>query len=517
MFSGWGEVCTGTGACVIAMDDAKQLSAMFVVSSRDLIETTISSPPGLAAPGGSFAVSDTVRNQGAVTAGTSTTRFYFSPDAVKSPGDILLSGSRTVASLTAGLDSSGATTVVIPTTTALGSYFLLACADDKGVVVEINETNNCGAASTTVQVTRPDLVETAITNPPTMLVPGSRFTLTDTVQNQGLIVSAASTVRYYLSRDNTISGDDVRFGDTRTVTTVAASATATGSRTVTVPNSIPLGTYYLIGCADDTRVVIETVESNNCLASNSLVLVGWPDLITTSVGNQPARIAPGAAFMVTDTTGNQGQITAAPSVTRYYLSTNSARDAGDVLLGGTRSILSLEAGTDSTGTRSVTVPATAPPGIYFVLACADDSIKVSENDETNNCAASPMTTQVGLPDLIEIALNDPPPSATVGSTIAVTDTVQNQGVTDAGSSTTRFYLSVDLVKDSSDVLLTPTRPIGVLGHGLVSTGTKSVKIPSTASAGVYYLLACADDLQQRIEADETNNCRGSITTIIIKP
>ena len=45
MFSGWGEVCTGTGACVIAMDDAKQLSAMFVVSSRDLIETTISSPP----------------------------------------------------------------------------------------------------------------------------------------------------------------------------------------------------------------------------------------------------------------------------------------------------------------------------------------------------------------------------------------------------------------------------------------------------------------------------------------
>jgi hypothetical protein len=58
-----------------------------------------------------------------------------------------------------GATNTGTRTVTIPTSTTLGTYFLLACADDPNGVIETDETNNCIASATTVLVTRPDLVE----------------------------------------------------------------------------------------------------------------------------------------------------------------------------------------------------------------------------------------------------------------------------------------------------------------------------------------------------------------------
>ena len=40
-----------------------------------------------------------------------------------------------------------------------------------------------------------------------------------------------------------------------------------------------------------------------------------------------------------------------------------------------------------------------PGGTYYVIACADDVDALRESNETNNCAASIVTVQVGLPDL----------------------------------------------------------------------------------------------------------------------
>ena len=59
----------------------------------------------------------------------------------------------TVPALGAGATSSGSATVTIPATTAVGPYYLLACADDTGAIPETNESNNCRASAATVQVT----------------------------------------------------------------------------------------------------------------------------------------------------------------------------------------------------------------------------------------------------------------------------------------------------------------------------------------------------------------------------
>ena len=69
-------------------------------------------------------------NVGGITVGASTTRYYLSPDATRSPAAALLLGSRSVASLGPGAASAGGTTVTVPSSLAPGLYYLLACADD---------------------------------------------------------------------------------------------------------------------------------------------------------------------------------------------------------------------------------------------------------------------------------------------------------------------------------------------------------------------------------------------------
>jgi subtilase family serine protease len=239
----------------------------------DLAAITVPNPPVNMKLGGSFPVTDTVQSTGTATAGASVSRYYLSLDPVKSSGDMRLTGSRSVPSLAPTAQSSGTATLTIPTMTVLGSYYLLACADDTQVVVESREDNNCKASATTVRIEAPDLVETAGTNPPATAKRGGRFSVTDTARNTGTTTAKASVTRYYLSPDPARSSGDTRLKGSRSVSSLAQAAQSSGTVRVTIPTATTLGSYYLLVCADDTKAVVESQEGNNCKASATGVTV----------------------------------------------------------------------------------------------------------------------------------------------------------------------------------------------------------------------------------------------------
>jgi subtilase family serine protease len=521
---------TAAGACTITAsqpgnDDYMPASPVVqsfsigLANDQDLLATAVTSPPGALPPGASFAVTDTVLNQGGLATGASTTRYYLSADTLRDAADRRLTGNRGVPGLASGVSSTGTVTVTAPATVPLGVYFLLACADDLTAVNESNETNNCIASSTTVQVTRPDLVATAVSDPPLTASPGSAFPVTDSVTNQGVLAAGTSTTRYYLSSDTVLDASDRRLTGTRAAAALAPNETSTGTLTVTIPTSTALGVYYLLACADDTTAVTETNELNNCLASATTVQIGRPDLVVSSMSEPPSLAAPGNAFPVSDATFNQGALaTGAPTTTRYYLSLNGSRSAGDRLLTGTRAVPALAAGATSVGTVTVTIPGSTPLATYFLLACADDAApRVTESDETNNCAASTTTIQLSRPDLTTIAVDNPPATAAPGSTFTVTDTVRNQGLVAGGASTTRYYLSADALKSGTDRRLNGSRGVPILNPGVDSTGTTTVTIPGNMAPGTYFLLACADDTTSITEIDEANNCGSSAAVVQVTP
>jgi hypothetical protein len=76
-----------------------------------------------------------------------------------------------------------------------------------------------------------------------------------------------------LSLDTLRNSGDKRLTGTRAVGSLAGGASSTGTVTVTIPSSTGLSSYFLLACSDDTKVVAESDEKNNCRASATKVTV----------------------------------------------------------------------------------------------------------------------------------------------------------------------------------------------------------------------------------------------------
>ena len=365
----------------------------------DLVVTALSAPPATAAASSSFAVTDTTQNVGATgSAPASSTRYYLSTNTLRDAGDILLTGARAVPALAAGGSSAGTVTVTIPASVLVGPYFLLACADDTAQVPETNETNNCSASATTVQVTpaTADLAVTGLDDPSATGLVGGTFRATDITRNVGVVTAGASTTRYYLSLDTVRDASDILLGGSRAIPALAPNAFSTDTVTVTILTGTPAGRYFLLACADDLGAVNESNETNNCRASVGTLQVSLPiaDLAVTAVSDPPAAAAPGASFVLTDTTQNVGPTVVGATSTRYVLSVDTVRSANDIVIGA-RGIGALGPGVPSTGSAPATIPAGTASGTYFLLACADDTNQIIEASETNNCLAAAGTITIG--------------------------------------------------------------------------------------------------------------------------
>lgn len=137
------------------------------------------------------------------------------------------------------------------------------------------------------QASFPDLVVSSITNPPSTAHAASSFSVTDTTGNSGDNTAGASTTQYRLSIDATITSSDTLIG-TRSVGTLKKNSSSSGSVTVTIPSTLPLGNYYLGACADGPSVVTESNETNNCRASTTTVNVIAPINFTANPSVVPA-------------------------------------------------------------------------------------------------------------------------------------------------------------------------------------------------------------------------------------
>src|SRR5688572_13075114 len=241
----------------------------------------------------------------------------------------------------------------------------------------------------------PDLVETAVSEPPAIVAVKDKFTVTDTARNQGTDPAGASTTRYYLSVDGVLK-TTLLGGGGRNVPGLNPGIDSAGSDLVTVPAGARTGTYFLLACADDRKVIVEDDEGNNCRASTGQVQVKAADLVVTTMSEPPANTPEGSNFNVSDTTMNSGDWPAGQSTTSFYLSLDKKKSVADVLI-ASRIVPGLTPGQASSDTIAATV--SAAPGVYYMIACADALKKVAESNaakkgETNNCLASTGTVTV---------------------------------------------------------------------------------------------------------------------------
>src|SRR5262249_18007499 len=133
---------------------------------------------------------------------------------------------------------------------------------------------------------------------------------------------------------------------------------AGGSLQMPLPANLPAGWYELRLMAPDAAH-----GGMSAIARSAPINVGpHAEVGDTAVTKPPRTVALGTSFAVTDTTANRGTLASTGSYTRFYLSLDRVRNAGDRILTGTRSVGSLAPNAASTGATTLYIPAMTPVG-----------------------------------------------------------------------------------------------------------------------------------------------------------
>lgn len=418
------------------------VGAITILESPDLVVTSINNPTSSAGQGQPIAVKSTVKNIGPVNADPTITKYYLVSTVDGTKDD--LKGEQIVPLLRPGQTFTEQVTMTIRPETAPGQYKLQACADSGKTAPEVDEENNCRTSSGNIQVTpQPNLVVMSVAaGLPKTVVAGDDLAITVVVKNAGLAQAKASTMKYVII--NAATSAEKNLNGTATIPIIDAGQSDTVQKTVKVYSDTATATYNVQACADSTKAITETFESDNCrLADGALtvqgIVVGHSDLVVTAVPNPPVSVLPGAAFDLPATVANNGTDPAPASTTSFYIVNTST--AAKKNLKGSQAVPALDPGASASPAAALSLFSDTLPGKYFVQACADGPKGVSEDVETNNClnAAGTMTV-LQVPNLVVSSITNPPNTAAIGGKFTLNNSVRNVGSVVAAASSTKYYL-----------------------------------------------------------------------------
>jgi hypothetical protein len=481
----------------------------------------VTADDGGATPGSDLTLEVTTRNDGDGDAPRDyELTYYLSDDTALDPEDIRLGGDRERA-LEAGESDSERFSFELPPTAGTGRQFILVDTDPADRIPESDETNNLTPIGFDVNaLNQPDLVSTgriaeAARGP---VESGSGLSLDVQITNRGDRATDSSIgLRYALSHDRDLDAFDIPLGDDRQ-SALDAGETGTESATLSLPDDLVPGRYFVLIETDAGGAVAERHEFNNETAIPIDVITegrAKPDLVSSAtVEPEDDVIAPGAELEVEVITRNEGNGEAGTGFDiGVFFSDDPELDAGDRFLGDDRQG-ELDPGEADDADIDVRLPGDLDPQDRFLLIATDIDGEVREADEGNNVAAIALDTAGAS------ARADLTPSITVSETetrgedgafvpgegIPITGSLTNQGAAPTESDTvTRFYLSRDQTIDESFDFALGTRTVGDLAPGESAPLATQVFVPDTAGGGEFFILAEADADGDVAEADEGNN------------
>ena len=348
-------------------------------------------------PGDTFRLETVIRNHGKAAATPATLSYYTSSDDTISRADTEIK-TETLPRIAAGGTLERSVHLTAPDTP--GTYYYGVCVNT--VAAEADTTHNCSSA-TAITVKGADLM---IFDAPQVskntLKSGETLSVNTRVWNRGRIPSPQTTLRYYLSEDETLSLDDTEVASD-TVPPLSGRGAhpsrrrADLSKTLTAPETS--GTYAYIVCVDATPGDTDTV--NNCSqpipitveaqAPTSMIppttkrdtpQIQGPDLVIPSARVESPTVMIGGGVRLHITLTNQGTNAAPATTIRYYRSLDATISAADTELRAVN-VGQLNPGEIIAPWALLLSPTVS--GAYYYGACVD--AVASESDTSNNCSS----------------------------------------------------------------------------------------------------------------------------------
>jgi len=395
-----------------------QALAVSIKPRPDLQVASVSMPSEVDA-GGTFSVEYVIINQGTVatTVPHWYDNVYLSLDNVVSYDDILVASVRNQSALAPGesyLSISGSVAVPLR---FRGEVYILVFADAGGIMDEWpNDNNNILAVPIYVEpLPLPDLVTGEVVCPQ-QAVEGAqievRYTVTNLGSGQTLVPTWIDTI--WLTQDK--NRPHPGLGDMLLASIEHSGSLPVGggydqTLTVTLPQGLASGTYYIMPWSDPYDVVLEDTLAinvnpddpheinNNNYKARAIDILGtaWiPDLVVTEVTVDPQAMG-GDQYTVTWTVENQGTGPAEPAgwIDRIHLYTELNEEPwidNTLVLAEVAHSEVLAAGASYTETVTVTLSPSAVGKHILVYTDAlvlsegmdEPQDRVSESNEENN-------------------------------------------------------------------------------------------------------------------------------------
>ncbi|NOZ52112.1 MAG: S8 family serine peptidase [Gammaproteobacteria bacterium] len=302
--------------------------------------------------------------------------------------------------------------------------------------------------------------------------------------------------------------------------------------------NVPLTTSYLAS-EGDWYVWFKVTPLNECSTcqDNNIVVVPDPitvrldvDLHMTHISASSTVLTPGEYFELASTVKNSGrsEVNDKNHRVQLYISEDATITTQDRLLssGNYWRPGILAANASASFTRNVGIPSNLLPGTYYLGAIADAKNVQVETNESNNASVA-MQVQLVVPD-VDLVISDilvnqesTPIIATFnvannvannavnsvaqGGSLTLSTLTVNAGQTTSTSTRTRLVLSSDQTADASDTIVDEWSVAGLSGGGSTNNHTSFLTLDPALPAGIYYLIAIADQGARQQESNETNN------------
>lgn len=483
------------------------------ILEADLIIENLNLDPLTVTTGSTITASATIKNIGDLGAGPSELTFYISANDD-------LNGATFLASVPVDALGAGASVDInhdMNIDVLAGSYFILFSLDEENEVDESDESNNTGSVNLAVEefddTPKPDLVAENISISPTNVDPGNNINFNYTVANNGLLTSATSFVKYYISEDDQLDTSVDEFVDRDFISSLSPGASVSKTEVIHISSDKADGEYYIIFKVDSDENNDESNEANNITFTPFVVGEGpisQADLVIEDVEISPAVLVPGNTLTISAAVKNDGNTTAGTSNLLFYLSEDATLNEVSDLLLVDISIGSLAAGSSSTVNEELII--NEPEGTYYIILVADGFDAIIESNEFNNTASMSFAIDDGIggqPDLANGTISLNPTTITTNGTTNATATITNIGDGTAGASTYKFHIS------SSDQLADATFVKSVEIDALEASESTSITtdLSFNEPPGTYFVHFEVDGDNEVAETNESNN-ENSIKIII---
>jgi uncharacterized repeat protein (TIGR01451 family) len=359
----------------------------------------------------------------------------------------------------------------------LTTITVTVCADNDDVVEESNEDNNCMTNDFTCPA-KPDLVVIEKWEEPV----DGQVIVHFIIENIGDGWADASYATLYI---NSV------LVETQNVRVEELGPNGRFTSEFAAEDCTPGTTIIVTVCADDTKVVDESDEGNNCMTNYfTCPIQPQPDLVVENKWEESVDEQVIVHFEI----HNSGTANAVASQATLYIDGVKLQNVEVEEVGPTGTFTGEFAAEDCTPGTTITVK-----------VCADDTNVVDESDEGNNCMTNDFTCPVPeKPDLVVTETSE----EYVDGQVIVHFEIHNSGTANAGACDATLYINRVLVA---------TQNVGVLGLGLDGTFNGAFAPMLCTPGTTNTVMVCVDDANVIDESNENNNCMTNSFTCPIQP